>query len=222
MPRLGDARFAGLCGWLPLLLAFALLAPDLAEPASQQPGAFDPVPQEEYPIYDRVIQTKFLTSQTALVVIKRFTVTRLGPDPEEKPPTRADFEARGFFNGLLQRDLVTDFILKIHRPYRLEPRFNFGVAYRLVSEEGGEAEVSLAPIPVEFSPPGYAESTIGVLEFSRVGFNRRRDQALVYVGNTRPDGTGGGFLVLLGRYGPDWTVLDTEVLWVARHDGSEE
>ena len=61
-------------------------------------------------------------------------------------------------------------------------------------------------------------ATIGLLRFSRVGFTRREDQALVYVEEVRPDGTGGGFLVWLHRRGRVWTIADTEVLWMARPD----
>jgi len=56
------------------------------------------------------------------------------------------------------------------------------------------------------------------LEFSRVGFNRREDQALIYVGDNRPDGSGAGMLVLLHRRGRVWTIVNTEVLWIARRE----
>ena len=179
----------------------------------------EPVQPEEYALYDQVIQTKFLTSQTRLVMIERLTVTRLGPE-ERNPPDRAYFTENRFFEGRLQGDLVEDFLIKTRRPSRLEPKFHFGVPYRFVSDgELEEPEVSLGPIPVEHPPVGLvqeAPATIGILEFSRVGFNRRETQALLYVGDNRPDGSGAGMLVLVERDGLVWTIVDTEVLWIAR------
>ena len=208
-----------------LLTSFVLV---LADPASAGPverpeDRPEPVPPEEYALYDRVIETKFLTSQTSLVMIERLTVTRLGPE-ERNPPDRAYFDENRFFEGGLPPDLVADFLMKIRRPSRLEPRFNFGVPYRFVSDGELEGpEVSLGPIPVEFSPIDLAQDappTIGILELSRVGFNAREDQALLYVCDNRPDGSGAGLLVLLHRHGQAWTIVNTEVLWVARRDDS--
>ena len=85
----------------------------------------DLVQAEEYPIYDLVIQSKFLTSDTTLVTINRLTVTQLGP--EEEPDPRRFFKDNEFFDGRLQPALVTDFLMKLRRPSRLEPKFSFGV-----------------------------------------------------------------------------------------------
>ncbi len=205
---------------LPIACA-ALLVAGLASADSGAPPREKPelVPPEEYLIYDRVIQDKFLTSQTTLVLIDRQTVTRLNPQDKE-PPTRASFEENEFFEGTLELDLITNFLAKIRRPSRLEARFNFGVSYRFVSgQEAERPEVSLAPIPAAWPrgrPAQGPPSAVGTLGFSRVGFNRGQTQALVYVGDYRPDGTGAGFLILLRRTGQTWEILDTEVVWVAQ------
>lgn len=179
----------------------------------------EPVPAEEYPIYDRVIGAKFLTSQTERVLIGRLTATRLGPG-EQDIPSQAYFRARRPFEGGLESALVTDFILKNSRPARLADQFNIGVPYRFVSEEGvEEPEVSLAPIPASFfERTQEAPPTIGILTLSRVGLSPRRDRALVYVEDNRQDGSGSGLLMLLHLVGRSWEFLDTEVLWVARTD----
>ncbi len=165
-----------------------------------------PVPVEEYPIYDRVVIDKFLTSRTRMVVIQRFTATRLVPQATE-PPDRVFFDEHDFFGRSLDGDLITDFLYKARRPLELESRFDFDVPYRFASGHGAEGrEVSRAgPPPV-----------IGILEFSRVAFDRRESQALVYVGIDRPDRTGAGFLFWLRRTGREWEIVDSEVVWVAR------
>lgn len=208
----------------PVIFAAILFFHSTITPSPESPEQkLEPVPIEEYPIYDRVVQDKFLTSQTTLVVIDRLTVTRLHPEAKE-PPSLAIFRENDYFDGRLRPDLVTEFILKSSRPFRLEARFNFGVRYRFIS--GGELEepeVFLAPIPTRFPRADVTQvprPVVGKLGFSRVAFTPRADQALVYVADDRPDGTGAGFLVWLRRLDRDWEILDTEVLWVARREDS--
>lgn len=210
-------RWSALSAWLVLVLGAILLATPGVSAAPEAPLVKpDPVPPEEYPVYDRVVQDKFLSSQVTLVVVNRLTVTRVIPN--EQPVSRAFFEEKQFFGGALARDLIADFLLKSSRPARLEARFKFGVPVRFVSDDELEGqEVYLAPAPAGRAqlaqvPP----STVGILEFSRVAFNSRGDQALVYVGDDRADGSGAGFLVWLRRLARGWGIMDTEVLWVAR------
>ncbi len=189
--------------------------------AATQPKGEDsqPVPMEEYPIYDEVIRNKFLTSHTRLVIIQRLTVTKLRPFQTHAPDRRFIQENVGFSN-FLEPDLIADFLLKITRPSRLQGRFGFGVPVRFATGHQLEGpEVSLRPIPVQALPPqGVPDPphTVGVLEFSRVGFDRTETQALVYVGVDRIDETGAGFLIWLQGAGHAWSVIDTEILWIRR------
>ncbi|TLY15781.1 MAG: hypothetical protein E6K69_05485 [Nitrospirae bacterium] len=219
---LTSMRFVfGLAAGPAALASILVLHSSIVPSAESSEQNLEPVPVEEYPIYNRVVQDKFLTSQTTLVVIDRLTVTRLHPENKE-PPGLGFFREHDYFDGSLRPDLVTDVILKDSRPFRLEARFNFGVNDRFVS--GGELEepeVFLAPIPARFPRTDMTQvprPVIGKLGFSRVAFTPRADQALVYVVDDRPDGTGAGFLVWLRRLDQGWNVLDTEVIWVARRD----
>ncbi len=210
---------------LPFVLAGLgwLIAP-APGPASDRPAESPlPVPAEEYPIYEVVVRSKFLTSATQLVIVERLTATRLYP-AQDQPTTRAFFEQQGYFEGRLPAELKHEFVAKNSRPFKLEPRFDFGVPYRFLSADGAEEqEVSLVPIPaalprrslVQEGPP----PVIDRLAFSRVAFTSRRDQALVYVANNRPDGSGAGFLFWLHKSVGSWEFLDSEVLWIARVDG---
>ena len=176
------------------------------------------VPAEEYPVYDEVVRGKFLTTGTTLVIIERMTTTHMLPEPPI-PPTRAFFEERAFFGSRLPPDVVQEFLFKNRQPARLGNLFAFGVPYRFISGDGEpESEVSLpgrSPWGRLASLVQEAES-IDRLAFSRVGFSPRLDQALVYVANDRPDGSGAGFLLWLRMQGSHWEILDTEVVWVAR------
>ena len=179
----------------------------------------EPVPAEDYSFYDLAVEDKFLTSYTKLVVIERMTATHLHPD-EPQVPTLAWFAQREYFDGRLPQDLVRDFVGKNQRPWRLATRFGFGVRYRFVSGEGGgDVETSVPVIPVAwFVQQEGAPDIIDHLVFSRVGLNLRADQALLYVANPRPDGTGAGFLLWFVRQQKGWSLHDTEVLWVSRPD----
>ena len=200
-----------------LLILFMAAPPDVA--AADRAGKNPPVPSEEYPLYDLIVRDKFLTSQTTMVVIERLTVAQADTD-EREYLSRESLEEQEVFENNLPSDLLDDFLFKLKAPSQLDGKFNFGVPYRFVKDGlPEEPEVSLAPIPVSdrrlIQTP---RATIGLLRFSRVGFTRREDQALVYVEEERLDGTGGGFLVWLYRRGTVWTIADTEVLWMAQLD----
>ncbi len=200
-----------------------MIAPATGTGSDRQAEPSDPVPAEDYPIYNVVVRSKFVTSATQLVVIERLTATTLYPE-QDKPTPRALPEQNEYFEGRLPADLMKDFVMKNSHPFRLESRFDFGVRYRFVSGDGAEQqEVSLSPLPVAFPRRDLVQDgplpVIDRLAFSRVAFTSRKDQALVYVANTRPDGTGAGFLFWLHKPVDTWEIIDTEVLWVARVGG---
>ena len=160
---------------------------------------------------------KFLTSKTQLVVLERMTVSRLLPN-QEGPITIALFQEQGYFNGELPPDLIRDFVGANHEARRLEGRFQFGVCYRIVSENATEElEVTVAlPVKVGRTMPAQVPPVLDRLVLSRVGWTLRNDQALQYAENMRPDGTGAGFLVWFRRQGREWMILDTKVVWIVR------
>lgn len=204
-----------------LLLLTWLAAPDFL-PAGGSPAA-SVIPEEDYGLYDQVVAKKFLTSHTELVVLGRITVSRLLPNQKE-PTTIAFFDERGYFNGSLPLNLVQDFIGANQEPGRLEGRFQFGVRYRFASGNDTEEPEVMAGLPVmtgRASPAG-APSVLDRLAFSRVGRTLRNDQALLYVDQVRPDGTGAGFLVWFRRQGLKWAIAETDVVWTARDEESEE
>lgn len=175
------------------------------------------IPAEDYGLYDQVVEQKFLTSQTKLVLLERATVSRIFPDQTE-PMTEELLQAQNYFMGQLPTDLVRDFVMANRTASRLDARFQFGVRYRFLSAGSIEdPEVALA-LPVQVPP------VLDRLAFSRVGRTLRNDQALLYVENLRPDGTGAGLLVWFHRRAHTWILVDTEVVWTLRErqDGAED
>ncbi len=201
-----------------VLLMSLVLAVPARVTAAGVPGLPDVVPDEDYALYDIAVEDKFLTSHTKLVVIERMTATHLHPE-DARAPTVAWFAEQDFFDHRLPQDLIRDFVAKAQQPSRLDTRFGFGVRYRFVSGEGGpDAETALLTLPVarRVEEESGAPDLIDRLAFSRAGFTLRGDQALVYVANARPDGTGAGFLFWFVRRQKTWELYDTEVLWVSR------
>lgn len=208
-----------------VLVCVGLVEPGLAASTgiSREGGRL--VPGEEYPVFDVVVESKFLTSATRVVVVERETATRLHPAQTE-PATRQWFEDVRPFNRVLPEDILRDFLAKNQQAARLEGRFGFGVTVRFVTREGRpEPEVRWAPsafpqppVPVERAGP---TPMLERLAFSRVAFDLSARHALVYVAQERPDGFGAGFLFWAertGEAGGRWRVVETEVLWVARPD----
>lgn len=196
------------CTMLPALLILTCLATPGLLPAEETPAP-SVVLAEDYALYDQTIESVFLTSHTMLVVIERMTVVRLFPGRTE-PMTIESFHDRNYFMGRLPSDLVRSFVGANRESGRLEGRFQFGVRYRFVMGQSLEEPEVSAAVPVQALP------VLERLAFSKVGRALQQDQALVYVEQMRPDGTGAGFLVWFHREGRQWRIFDTEVVWTLR------
>lgn len=217
-----------LCIWsswaLLTLVGAWVLVPANAFAAELPPSAPTVVPSEDYPLYDVIVDEKFLTTETKLVLLERATLTRL--HPEQQGPLRPEtFQEYEIFDGRLPADLLRDFLFKNQTPARLERHFGFGVRYSFVSGDGSEQqETSLAPWPVSGDPPHLAQeepldeppAVIDRLSFSRVAYTFARDHAFVYLEYNRPDGSGAGFAVWLRPSGTRWGIFDSELVWAAR------
>jgi len=139
--------------------------------------------------------------------------------PDQDGSMSLDFlQQQGYFDSMLPEELVRDFVGGNQNPVPLEPKFQFGVRYRFVSDETTEDPEAGPAVPVLSNParPVQATSVLDRLAFSRVGRTLKNNQALVYVENVRPDVTGAGFLVWYRRQGQEWKLFDTEVVWIMR------
>lgn len=198
-------------------MAFAVAILSAAVPAAAEQALGEAIPVEDYGLYDQIVAKKFLTSDVQLVVIERMTVPRILPG-QDGPMTIALFQEQGFFGGDPPLDLVRDFVGANQEPARLEGRFRFGPRYRFVSGNVLEEPEVRRAVPASAMRPELVQygPVLDRLAFSRVGRTLRNDQALVYVENPRPDGTGAGFLVWFRRQAGEWTIFDTEVVWTVR------
>jgi hypothetical protein len=214
------------CVWalVSTLISASLTGPPSAAPAETPPTSPPPVPLEDYPLYDLVVDEKFLTPETKLVLLERPTLTRL--HPEQLGPLRlGTFQEYDIFDGRLPIDLVRDFLFKNQTPSQCEGHFGFGVRYRFVSgNETDQQETALAPLPVSLEMPQLVQegpldeppAVLDRLSFSRVAYSVGREHAFIYVEYNRPDGSGAGFAVWLRSSGSRWGIFDSELVWAAR------
>jgi hypothetical protein len=208
--------------WSTLILE----SPCAAQP-QPAPNGQEAVPVEDYPLYDLIVDEKFLTPETKLVLLERATLTRL--HPEQQGPLRLEtFNEYEIFDGRLPLELVRDFIFKNQVPSKLGGHFGFGVRYQFVTGAGAEQETSLAPIPVSLAeafriqdepPLDEPPAIIDRLAFSRVAYTFGHEQALVYTEYNRVDGSGAGFVVWLTQKGKRWGIFDSDLVWAARPEG---
>jgi hypothetical protein len=211
------------------MLFYASLAGSPTALSAEPPAISTAVPPEDYPLYDLIVDEKFLTTETKLVVLERATLTRLHPEQEGLLRSET-FHKYEIFDGRLPSELVRDFLFKNQTPSRLEGLFGFGVRYRFVSGGGAEEqEASLSPMPVLQGPGWLVQeefleeppAVIDRLSFSRVAYTFARDHAFVYVEYNRPTGSGAGFAVWLRRTGQGWSIFDSELVWAARTRSGE-
>jgi hypothetical protein len=225
-PRYPSTMRRTLWAWalFSMLISASLTGPPSVFPADPQPDSPSLVPLEDYPLYDLIVDEKFLTTETKLVLLERTTLTRLHPEQEGSLGLET-FQQYEIFDGRLPMDLVRDFLFKNRTPSSLEGHFGFGVRYRFVTGEGTEQqETSLAPVPVSQGAPRLLQEgpldepppVIDRLSFSRVAYTFARDHAFIYVEYNRPDGSGAGFAVWLRAAGSRWGIFDSELVWVAR------
>jgi len=201
----------------PALLTVVLLT-SFVQPQVLATERIPTVPAEDYALYDQVIANKFLTSDTRLVVLERLTIARLLPN-QQQPTTVEFFQEREFFEDRLPAELVREFVGVNREPSRLEGRFQFGIPVRFISGDENESEaMSGLPVSVDSAKLIEAPPVLDHLAFSRVGRTRRNDQALLYVENPRPDGSGAGFLVWLVRQEQEWIIAETDVVWTSHDD----
>jgi hypothetical protein len=216
-------RFFCACALLALASA-CLTGLPLPVSAEAPPDSPPLVPPEDYPLYDLIVDEKFLTPETKLVLLERATLTRL--HPEQQGPVRLEtFQEYEIFDGRLPAEVVRDFLFKNQTPSRLEGHFGFGVLYRFVSDGGSEQqETSMASISVVQAAPRLLQeefpdeppAVLDRLSFSRAAYTFARDHAFIYVEYNRPDGSGAGFAVWFRQSGSTWGIFDSELVWAAR------
>ena len=162
-----------LLGWL--LLAHSVLA---SSPQSR-------IEDEEYRVYDSLIPKKFLNKKERGVVIENRTTFNAGddliflktqPDLTQRLATLDErYEILGHQLGGISLEILKDFRAKDSRPYEITPRHRLTAKYVLLSKK------RVITLFQQWQGDWNYPHTIGVISFSRVGFNAAKTEAIVYV-----------------------------------------
>jgi hypothetical protein len=194
----------------------SLLSLTLTTAATQSDSAAS-LEAEEYVVYSAVlngvssspelkqlvinIETSSKEKQPFIGIIGGMVRTGAKP-PEAADDTWSEFNARNGKSGLLDRrlDLKLPYVLVTDE--KLKTFFVKGPNGEI---DGGIWQTFYKQYP----------GAQGVLAFSRVGFNSKKDEALVYVANQSGLVGGSGRFVLLSRSSGNWAIQKQVLIWIS-------
>src|SRR5262245_3247393 len=113
----------------------------------------------------------------------------------------------------ISNDTIDSYMERNAQPSQLPPDMKLGVAYVLLSE-AELAEISSQENWHEVLSEKYPGSD-GYIIFSRVGFNKTLDQAVVYVGNVAGPLMGAGYYYLLEKHNGEWSIKEQIMVWIS-------
>lgn len=186
---------------LMLLLISASLACSLFTSASA-PSQAD-IEKEEQAVY-----ALFVGGSKGPALILQDTSTGLS---DEDPQQTID-NLNGGLPGI-SNETIDSYVERNVQPSQLAPDMQLGVDYVLLSQEE-LAEISSQGNWHEILQERYPGSE-GYLIFSRVGFNRTLDQAVLYVGDVAGPLMGAGYCYLLEKQNGEWTIKEQTMVWIS-------
>jgi len=184
-----------------LFLIPASLACSLFTPAPT-PGQAD-IEKEEQAVYVLFVRD----SQGPAVILQNSSTSTVEEDPKQMIDN-----IEGGLSGI-SNDTIDSLVERNAQPSQLSPDMQLGKDYILLSQEE-LAEVSSQGNWHEVLQERYPGSN-GYLIFSRVGFNRTLDQAVVYVGEVAGPLMGAGYYYLLEKQNGEWTIKEEIMVWIS-------
>jgi hypothetical protein len=115
-------------------------------------------------------------------------------------------------NGI-SNETVKSLIARNAQPSQLSPDMDLGAKYTLLSAEE-LSKISSQPNWGEVLANTYPGSN-GYLIFSRVGFNKTLDQAVIYVGQVGGPMMGSGSYYLMEKQNGEWVIKQEVMVWIS-------
>lgn len=162
---------------------------------------------EEYGVYSALINSLYMNEQRKIIVIKVRTEDQIDSLLKEQDREISYLAIKKNIPELDQQTL-DNFKTVNQESVLLKRQFNLPVNYVLLSPE----EVKNIRWNDFYNQYPGAQ---GVMELSRVGFNRNKTQALVYVGNSSYPLAGEGLYVFLIRVNNIWTIQKEMQYWIS-------
>jgi len=185
-------------------------------------SAVDDVPQQQLfdeatesrDVYSAILQQSFIRHRYRTVVIETTSADCLLIDTDVDTgasPTLQQIYARERAVMSVELDTVADYVHKNEQQHELFLK-DLGIQNELISREevaqffrkdGGGWEAFYHRFP----------GSLGLVSFSKVGFNSTHDQAFVYVAMTCQDTCGEGEYILLEKESGQWNVKVVHPIW---------
>lgn len=170
--------------------------------AAPTPSAAE-VEKEEQAVY-----SFFVSGQSAPVLILEETSTNIGDDDTGQT---IDYIKSGLKS--LSNETIENYLARNPERTTLSSDMNLGVEYKLLSAEELK-KISSGPNWGEVLSEAYPGS-YGYTIFSRVGFNHKLDQALIYVGSVAGPLMGSGSYFLMEKQLGEWVLKERIEVWIS-------
>jgi hypothetical protein len=166
----------------------------IASAGHATPAVPDAISADEYSVYSALINTRFLRGKTNLAVI--------------------DARTQLHFNNAVVPKEFDELLAKNEKTYILARRFRLRVKYLLLGDD--QLDFLFKPDPKDWDIywKRYPRAT-GLLAFSRVGFNARRNKAFVYASEICGPLCGYGYSFLLVKENGVWKLKEENQLWIS-------
>ena len=182
--------------------------------ASDQRKSTDSAPDaDEYAIYNLFASMSSVNKRVTKLVIQDLAEMPI----EATQPFDSDRQFESYVQRVLpgiQDETVADFRAKGKEPVKLENLLCAKVPCILLSRDEMHAIFSVSGDGWNSFYKKYPGAQ-GILSFSRIGFNKRRNQALVCVGNQASYKMGAGHLVFLAKKDGAWVIVKEVTLWIS-------
>jgi hypothetical protein len=130
----------------------------------------------------------------------------------DDPPQQIIDNFKGGLPGI-SKETMDSFVERNTQPSQLSPDMQLGVEYVLLSE-AELAEISSQANWHEVLREKYPGSESYTI-FSRVGFNKSLNQAVLYVGDVAGPLMGAGYYYLLEKQNEEWTIKEQIMVWIS-------
>jgi hypothetical protein len=200
--------------WLSLLISlfsshiFVSHAKPFASSGTQSPTSQDAPDADEYSVYAALLKEMFIRKETKQLVIKKLTTI-------DEFSTEAPKQTNGFSS--LSQQAINDFKTKNKQAYELNDQFKLDVKINFIrSDELNKlfqtrnSQQDGWMIFNQQYPTAYA-----IITLSRVGFNKERNQALIFVAFGCGWLCGEGNYILLTKKDGMWKIEAKSMTWIS-------
>jgi hypothetical protein len=183
-----------------LLLILIIMACSLFTSAPAHSRA--EIEKEEQAVYS------FFVGDQGPVVILENTATDIS---EDDPGKTLDYIQSGLPD--ISKQTLDSFLERNESPDPLSTEMDLGVDYILLSPDE-LSEITRQPNWPEIMAERY-DGAVGYTVFSRVGFNKSLDQAVIYVGQMAGPLMGAGYYYLLEKHNGEWKLTGEIMVWIS-------